>query len=118
MVSAEKTKACCYDCGREYGDEHGFPDLVVPHDDWVKISPTGNHGGLLCPSCICKHLHEAGIETYGGFTSGPLCDPNFKLKPPYEPDTRWRTLITAALFDWPTYIVAGILIAAILWLIS
>ena len=22
----------CYDCKRSYGDEHGFPDLVVPHD--------------------------------------------------------------------------------------
>lgn len=65
--------AACHDCDRPYGDEHGFPDLVVPHAVWRAISPTGDDGGLLCPSCICRRLHEAGIITTGRFTSGPLC---------------------------------------------
>lgn len=65
--------AGCYDCPRPYGDEHGFPDLVIPNDVWEKISPSGDDGGLLCPSCICKRLHDAGIETTGVFRSGPLC---------------------------------------------
>ena len=71
-------KASCYDCGREYGSA-GFPDLIIPHDDWAAISPTGDEGGLLCPSCICARLEIAGIKTVGGFTSGPLCDASFKL---------------------------------------
>lgn len=63
----------CADCGRPYGDEHGFPDLIIPNDAWRRISPTGNEGGLLCPSCICKRLHEAGMSNiYGAFMSGPI----------------------------------------------
>ena len=62
----------CYGCGRPYGDEHGFPDLVVPTDVWRRISPTGNDGGLLCPSCICERLHKAGIRCEGAFMSGPI----------------------------------------------
>lgn len=66
----------CFDCGRQYGDEHGFPDLVIPNDAWQKISPKGNEGGLLCPSCICKRLHDAGLNVRGAFRSGPLCEPD------------------------------------------
>lgn len=63
----------CYDCGRPYGDENGFPDLIVPNDIWVRISPTGDYGGLLCPSCICKRLYAAGIkECEASFMSGPI----------------------------------------------
>lgn len=62
----------CYDCDRLYGDEHGFPDLIIPFWAWVKISPTGDDGGLLCPSCICKRLHAAGIRCEGAFMSGPI----------------------------------------------
>lgn len=62
----------CYDCLRRYGDEHGFPDLVIPDWAWKKISPKGSEGGLLCPSCICKRLHEAGIKCEGAFMSGPI----------------------------------------------
>ena len=62
----------CYDCGRPYGDEHGFPDLIIPFEDWKRISPTGDDGGLLCPSCICKRLHDVGIKTVGAFASGPV----------------------------------------------
>lgn len=66
-------KTGCHDCDRPYGNEHGFPDLVIPHHHWAKISPTGDEGGLLCPSCICKRLHDAGISgVIGSFTSGPI----------------------------------------------
>lgn len=69
-----RLQGCCHDCGRKYGDEYGFPDLVVPHEVWKKISPTGDEGGLLCPSCLCRRLHDAGITCCGFFTSGPLSD--------------------------------------------
>lgn len=63
----------CDDCGRPYGDEHGFPDLIVPNYIWRQISPTKDNGGLLCPSCICKRLSDAGIrEVEGSFMSGPI----------------------------------------------
>ena len=62
----------CHDCGRAYGDEHGFPDLVLPPEDWAEISPTGDENGLLCPSCICKRAHAAGLECAANFRSGPF----------------------------------------------
>lgn len=74
IAEARRMQTCCMDCGRKYGDEHGFPDLVVPNDVWARISPTGDEGGLLCPSCVCRRLYDAGIQTTGRFTSGPLCE--------------------------------------------
>lgn len=73
---AEGTGGGCYDCHRPYGDEHGFPDLIVPDDVWLMISPTGDFGGVLCPSCICKRLYDAGFRhgVEGRFMSGPLCN--------------------------------------------
>lgn len=68
-----RLQVACFDCGRRYGDEYGFPDLVVPNDVWKQISPFGDEGGLLCPSCICRRLHDGGITTTGEFRSGPLC---------------------------------------------
>src|SRR3546814_1466042 len=62
----------CHDCGRPYGNEHGFPDLVIPNDVWRRISPSGNDGGLLCPSCLCARLHQASITCEGAFMSGPI----------------------------------------------
>lgn len=62
----------CFDCNRPYGDEHGFPDLIIPYHRWKIISPTGDDGGLLCPSCICKRLFDAGITCEGAFMSGPI----------------------------------------------
>lgn len=62
----------CYDCGREYGDEYGFPDLVIPTHVWIRISPSKDKGGVLCPSCICARLHKEGITCEGAFMSGPI----------------------------------------------
>lgn len=67
-------KGCCLDCGRKYGAEYGFPDLVVPHDVWAKISPTGDEGGLLCPSCMCRRAADVGLSNIPAiFRSGPFC---------------------------------------------
>lgn len=64
--------AMCYDCGRLYGEEHGFPDFVIPNEVWNQISPTGDEGGLLCPSCIVRRLVAFGLtDVPGRFTSGP-----------------------------------------------
>lgn len=66
-------KLGCYDCGRPYGDEFGFPDLLIPNHVWNRISPTGDDGGLLCPSCICARLYKAGVKSIpGAFMSGPV----------------------------------------------
>lgn len=65
-------KGDCIDCGRAYGEEHGFPDLVIPDSAWKRISPRGDEGGMLCPSCIVKALTAARIECEGAFTSGPI----------------------------------------------
>ncbi len=62
----------CFDCKRPYGSEHGFPDLLIPYSAWKQISPTGDDGGLLCPSCICKRLHDANIRCNGAFMSGSI----------------------------------------------
>lgn len=59
----------CFDCGREYGAEHGFPDLLIPYWAWKEISPTGDEGGLLCPSCMCKRLHDKNIHCVAAFAS-------------------------------------------------
>lgn len=68
----KETIAACHDCRLLYGDEHGFPDLIIPYAAWKEISPTGDEGGLLCPSCICKRLHDKGIRCTGAFMSGPI----------------------------------------------
>ena len=66
-------KAKCADCECPYGDEHGFSDLIIPDWAWKKIAPSECGNGLLCPSCICKRLHEAGIEKVPSqFMSGAL----------------------------------------------
>ena len=79
-IEAIHKKPRCYDCKRPYG-KAGFPDLIIPHEHWAAISPTGDEGGLLCPSCICARLEIHGIKTHGDFTSGPLRNPDFKLTP-------------------------------------
>lgn len=77
MSHPRSGQGACYDCGRRYGGEFGFPDLVVPHDIWAKISPTGDEGGLLCPSCMCRRAIDAGLERVPAiFRSGPFCVEN------------------------------------------
>lgn len=71
-LPAQEVTDGCYDCKRPYGNENGFPDLIIPNDAWERISPSGNLGGLLCPSCICKRLHDAKITCEGAFMSGPI----------------------------------------------
>ncbi len=62
----------CADCGRGYGEEHGFPDMIVPNDVWKLISPTGDEGGLICPCCIIRRCHKKGLSNVAArFTSGP-----------------------------------------------
>lgn len=72
VAEKRRMQGCCIDCGRKYGDEHGFPDLVVPNDAWKALSPTGHEGGLLCPSCMCRRAHDAGVRCLARFTSGPF----------------------------------------------
>lgn len=62
----------CDDCGRAYGDEFGFPDMLVPDDVWETIAPERDGRGLLCPSCIVRRCHHVGIECDARFTSGPF----------------------------------------------
>jgi hypothetical protein len=63
----------CYDCKRFYGDQYGFPDLLIQKSVWKKISPTGDEGGLLCPSCIICRLEKAKLSDIPAtFVSGPL----------------------------------------------
>ena len=67
------SESSCYDCGRPYGNEHGFPDLIVSNDVWRQISPTKDNGGLLCPSCIVKRVAALGMSNVpAAFMSGPL----------------------------------------------
>lgn len=64
----------CYDCGRPYGNQYGFPDLIIPNDKWKAISPDGEGNGLLCPSCMCARAHVAKmISIPAVFQSGPFC---------------------------------------------
>lgn len=62
----------CYDCGLDY-DDPGFADLVVPHNIWNVISPTGDEGGLLCPTCIVRAAVRVGLNNIQAiFRSGPF----------------------------------------------
>lgn len=72
---APEPGAQCYDCGRVNGSPY-FPDLVVPHEIWNRISPTGDEGGLLCPSCLCAAAHRAGVTCRATFRSGPFFEAN------------------------------------------
>lgn len=93
----------CYDCSRPYADG-GFPDLIIPNEQWRKISPTGDDGGLLCPSCICKRLHDAGVRNCpGAFMSGPIrsVDQNLMQTLRWLENTR-EELIRKGVLDDPT----------------
>jgi hypothetical protein len=61
----------CHDCGLLYSDP-GWCDCHIPDDTWLRISPTGHEGGVLCISCIARRLVENGIEGVPlKVTSGP-----------------------------------------------
>lgn len=62
----------CEDCGRPYGDEHGFPDLIVPAWIWEQLMPCRDGGGLLCPSCMCARAYKLDIHCLALFKSGPF----------------------------------------------
>ena len=81
-MRTKQMDGACADCGRKYGDKYGFPDLVIDDAAWKAISPRGHHGGLLCPSCICRRLHQMGLKPVGRFVSGPLADPADTLPMP------------------------------------
>lgn len=61
----------CADCGREYGSA-GFPDMIIPDDDWLRIAPQEDGGGLLCPSCMIARIAIEGIECPAAFMNGPV----------------------------------------------
>lgn len=68
----DRTPRCsCYNCNCPYG-AYGFHDLIVPDKVWKIIGPTGNEGGLLCPTCIIKALDQFGLQDVPVyFASGP-----------------------------------------------
>ena len=71
MSDTDTIAPSCHDCGEAYGSPR-FPDLVLPHDMWAKISPSGDENGLLCPNCMCARATAADIECRAVFRSGPF----------------------------------------------
>lgn len=70
---------CCYDCGRRY--EKG-PDLVVSDEDWKKIAPHEDGGGVLCPNCMHDRFAALGMpdgSVRAVFKSGPFKE--LRVKP-------------------------------------
>lgn len=45
---------------------------VLPFEDWKKISPTGDYGGLLCPTCMVRAAVRVGVRSEARFCSGPF----------------------------------------------
>jgi hypothetical protein len=65
---------CCYDCGRRY--EKG-PDLVLADEDWAKIAPCEDGGGVLCPNCMHDRFVALGVPSgsiKARFVSGPFAE--------------------------------------------
>ncbi|MEQ1653816.1 MAG: hypothetical protein ABL897_15140, partial [Hyphomicrobium sp.] len=71
-MTDESKRAECDDCRREYGEEHGFPDMILPQWAWDKISPTGDDGGLLCPCCIITRLVAKGLRCEASIASASI----------------------------------------------
>jgi hypothetical protein len=71
MTDTDTIAPSCHDCGEAYGSPR-FPDLVLPHAMWARISPSGDENGLLCPNCMCARAEAAGIECRAVFRSGPF----------------------------------------------
>lgn len=45
----------CYHCQLPY-DINWPGELIIQDSLWLKISPIGHEGGILCPNCIVKAL--------------------------------------------------------------
>jgi hypothetical protein len=61
----------CHDCDLPYGSD-GWCDCHIPDEVWLRISPTGHGGGVLCISCIARRLVALGIDGVPlKVTSGP-----------------------------------------------
>jgi hypothetical protein len=73
MTDTDTNAPSCHDCGEPYGSPR-FPDLILPHAMWEKISPSGDENGLLCPNCMCARAAGSGIEWRAVFRSGPFFD--------------------------------------------
>ena len=61
----------CFDCGLAYGSE-GWADAVLPDDEWKKIAPSEDGGGVLCFTCMNRRALRAGVECDAKITSGPF----------------------------------------------
>lgn len=72
----------CYECGLPYSSA-GWIDAVVADEVWLKISPTGDEGGLLCITCMARRLVISGINGVGvSLNSGPFSFAMTNGKPP------------------------------------
>lgn len=63
---------CDGGCGRPYLKG---PDLVVSNEDWLKIAPRPDGGGVLCPNCMNDAFERLGVapgSIKAKFTSGPF----------------------------------------------
>lgn len=78
-TAAVSAPLSCFDCTAPYGCD-GWVDVVVPHDVWLKISPTGHEGGVLCFRCMTKRLEAVGYSPVNPvpviISSGPYTDDN------------------------------------------
>lgn len=85
VETCQQAGAVCHDCGRLYGTEYGFPDLIVEDQVWKQISPTNDQYGLLCPSCMVARCEKLGLRDVGArWTSGP-----FRMR--YKPEGQRMT---------------------------
>lgn len=62
----------CRGCGFRYGED-GWIEAVIPDDIWVRISPTGDEGGILCIVCMGAALDAIGLSDVPvKLTAGPF----------------------------------------------
>jgi hypothetical protein len=72
IKSAPSPLGCCGG-GLEYASV-AWMDTHVPDEVWLKISPTGHEGGVLCISCMARRCVVLGIECEVQIGSGPFCN--------------------------------------------
>lgn len=74
----ESRPLCCHDCGQRYDT---WPDLLVSDENWKKIAPRKNGGGVLCPNCMHRRFEALGVPSGSvptWFASGPFADTHFQ----------------------------------------